>query len=158
MNQLREELKLALEADDRARLEEIIEEANPDDYEALRDLVQDPGTTETYRRRALYALGNWPEREEDAVKLIAAVLPDFAELERITALSMLGRIGTPEARDVLLDFRDDEAPDVRRQVVSSLARHPDERTVKVLHEMAEDDESPIVRDKAQRVVEHLDSR
>lgn len=156
MIQLSEELELALEADDRARLEQVIEAAEPDDYRTLRELVRDPGTPEMHRRRALYAIGKWPDRDEDAVTEIAAVLPDLGELERITAISTLGRIGSPEAKEVLLEYRDDDAPDVRRQVASSLARYPDDRTIEALHLMAEDDESEAVRAKAERVIERLD--
>ena len=156
MTTLHEELELALEADDRARLERIIEDADPDDYRTLRELVRDPGTPEMYRRRALYAIGKWPDRDEEAVAEIADVLPELGELERVTAISTLGRIGSDEAKEVLLQYRDDDAPDVRRQVVASLARLPDERAVETLHSMAEDDESEAVRAKAERAVERLD--
>jgi HEAT repeat protein len=102
------------------------------------------------------ALGKWPDREAEAAEAIESVLPRLTELERITAVSALGRIGTPAARDILLQFRSD-APDVRRQAVNALARIRDETAMDAIREMAEEDDSEMVREKAQEMLARQDT-
>lgn len=145
MAELREELQLALEADDRERLEILIDEGNREDFEALKTLVEDEQTSSTFRRKAMYALGKWPDRQEEAVELIQRTLPTMDELETITAVSTLGRIGTPRARDVVLEFRDAEEPDVRRQVVNALGRIGTDEALEALRSMVDREEVEPIR-------------
>jgi HEAT repeat protein len=156
MVEIREQLEKALKSDDLGPLETIVEQGNPDDFETLRELVRDEETSDTYRRRAMSALGKWPDREAEAAEAIESVLPRLTELERITAVSALGRIGTPAARDILLQFRSD-APDVRRQAVNALARIRDETAMDAIREMAEEDDSEMVREKAQEMLARQDT-
>lgn len=156
MVEIHEELEKALESDDPGPMETIIKQANPDDFETLQELVQDEETSETYRRRSISALGKWPDRDDEATEAIQAVLPRLTELERITAISALGRIGTPEARDTIVEFRNDDAPDVRRQVVTALARIEDETAGDVIREMADSDEEDYVRELAQEKVQQME--
>ena len=156
MVEIREQLEKALNSDDLGPLETIVEQGNPDDFETLRELVRDEETSETYRRRAMSALGKWPDREAEAAEAIESVLPRLTELERITAVSALGRIGTPAARDILLQFRSD-APDVRRQAVNALARIRDETAMDAIREIAEEDDSEMVRAKAQDMLARQDT-
>jgi HEAT repeat protein len=157
MVELRKELEGALESDDLGPLERIIERGDPDDFETLQELVQDEDTSETYRRRAMTALGKWPDREDEAVEVIEFVLPGLSEIERITAVSALGRVGTPAARDVLLECRDD-VPDVRRQAVKALGRIRDETAETAIREMAEEDTSEMVRETALKQIQRMDER
>ena len=157
MVELRKELEGALESDDLGPLERIIERGDPDDFETLQELVQDEDTSETYRRRAMTALGKWPDREDEAVEVIEFVLPGLSEIERITAVSALGRVGTPAARDVLLECRDD-VPDVRRQAVKALGRIRDETAATAIREMAEEDTSEMVRETALKQIQRMDER
>lgn len=157
MVELRNELEGALESDDLGPLERIIEQGDPDDFETLQALVRDEDTSEMYRRRAMTALGKWPDREDQALEVIESVLPGLNEIERITAVSALGRIGTPAARDVLLECRDD-VPDVRRQAVKALGRIQDEPAETTIREMAAQDESEMVRETALEQIQQLDER
>lgn len=157
MVELRKELEGALESDDLGPLERIIEQGDPDDFETLRELVRDEDTSETYRRRAMTALGKWPDRGDEAVDVIESVLPGLSEIERITAVSALGRVGTPAARDVLLEYRDD-VPDVRRQAVKALGRIRDETAETAIREMAEEDTSEMVRETALKQIQQMDER
>lgn len=150
-----EDLRRALEADDSEELEGIIERGHPEDFEALQGLIEDEETPTIYRRRALYALGKWPDRETDSVNVIEAVLPRLTELERITAVSTLGRIGTSDARELMVSKADDDSPDVRRQVVKGLSRIADETAMDTLREFAEDDETAHVRELAQETLRRL---
>jgi len=156
MVEIREQLEKALNSDDLGPLETIVERGDPDDFETLRELVRSEETSETYRRRAMSALGRWPDREDEAAEAIESVLPRLTEIERITAMSALGRIGTPAARDILLRSRSD-APDVRRQAVNALARIRDEAAMDAIREMAEEDDSEMVREKAQELLARRDT-
>ncbi|MFC6939344.1 HEAT repeat domain-containing protein [Salinirubellus sp. GCM10025818] len=155
MVRITEDLRLALEADDPEELEEIIERGDPEDFGTFQELIENEETSTTYRRRALYALGKWPDRETDAVNTIESVLPRLTELERITAVSTLRRIGTSDARELIVSKADDDSPDVRRQVVKGLSRIGDETAMDMLRELAKDDETEHVRELAQEKLRRL---
>lgn len=154
MVELSQELKGALESDDSGPLESIAERGAPEDFETLAALVRDEATSERYRRRATSALGRWPDREDQAVDAIESALVGRTELERIAAIDALGRIGTPAAREAILQHLDDE-PDVRRTAVTALARIGDDPAIEAVQELAEDD-AEIVRDKARAVLDEGD--
>jgi HEAT repeat protein len=155
MADLTEELQLALEADDRHRLDALIERADPADEQGLKDLVSAPDTPETYRRRAMYALSRWPGAGDDAVAVIEQHFADFGELERITAISALGHIGTEKAVQAVLAHRDDAAPDVRRQVAKELGRVATPTALEQLREIKTKDASELVRDMATKQLQRL---
>jgi HEAT repeat protein len=155
MADLPEELQLALEADDRHRLDAIIERADPADAERLKGLIAAPETPPTYRRRAMYALSRWPGLGDEAVTLIEQNLPRFDELERITAISSLGRIGTEKAVQAILLRRDDDAPDVRRQVARELGRVATPAALEQLRILESRDKSELVREMATKQLKRL---
>jgi len=155
MERITEDLRLALEADDPEELEAIIERGHPEDFEAFQGVIENEETPTTYRRRALYALGKWPDRDSDAVNVIESVLPRLTELERITAISTLGRIGTADARELIVSKADDDSPDVRRQVIKGLSRIEDETAMDTLREFAEADETEHVRELARETLRRL---
>lgn len=156
MVEIGEELEMALESDDAGEMEMIIERGDPEDFETLQELVRDEETSKMYRRRAMSALGKWPDHEDEATDAIQSVLPRLNEIERITAMAALGRIGTPEARETVVEFRDDDAPDVRRQVVAALARIEDDTARDVIREMAEEDETDYVRELAREKSQEIE--
>lgn len=153
MVEIRQDLKLALEADDRERLDRIIADADPDDFATLQGLIESPEASSTYRRRALYALGQWPDRGDEAATAIRAALPRLDEIERIGAVNALGRIGTPAALDAVLEYADDPAPDVRRQVATAVKRIAPPDAEQRLRQLAETDEVEHVRKHAERLLE-----
>jgi HEAT repeat protein len=122
MIELRHELRLALEAEDRDRLERVVASGDEDDFEDLQALVRDEETPSVFRRTALYALCRWPGKDEEAVETIASVLPRLEEVERMAAVNALGRIGTEQALEVVAARADDPAPDVRWEVAKALDR------------------------------------
>jgi HEAT repeat protein len=158
MVELSEDLELALEAIELGELGRIVREGDPDDFEALRELARAPETSSEHRRRALYALGTWSGREADATEAVRSVLRerDPDEPERVAAAAALGRIGTPDARDLLVELADDDAPDVRRQVVNALARVGDDAARRELRALAEADAASSVREHAAETVRRLE--
>lgn len=138
-------LELALEADDRDRLQRIIIEARAADFALLQALVEDADTPPIYRRKAMYALGRWPDRNAAAVATIAAALPHLNELERMTAVDTLGRIGTNAALNMVLDCVVDDDADVRRQVVKALGRIGTTPAIMALKHIAATDRADDVR-------------
>lgn len=153
MIEIPEYLELALAADDRDRLQRIIERAAPDDFALLQALVADDDTPPNYRRKAMFALGQWPGRNDEAVATIAAALPELTELERITAVDALGRIGTEAALDVVLNCVEDDEPDVRRQVVKALDEIGSGRAVAALDRIAASENVDYVRALAEEKVQ-----
>jgi HEAT repeat protein len=157
MADLPEELQLALEADDRHRLDTLIERADPADEQRLKDLVSASDTPETYRRRAMYALSRWPGASDDAVTVIEQHFASFGELERITAVSALGHIGTEKAVQAILARRDDAAPDVRRQVAKELGRVATPTALEQLREIRTKDASELVREVATKQLQQRET-
>lgn len=143
-----EHVLLALEADDRDRLQRILAAGDPADFALLRAVVEDDDAPPEYRRKAMYALGRWSGRDDEAVETIASVLPGLGELERITAVNALGRIGSDAALEVTLRYAEDDQAEVRRQVVKSLDRIGSTRAVEALRRIAEQDPAEHVRDLA----------
>ena len=152
MIDVRDELRLALEADDRGRLDRIIAAGDEDDFEALQALVRDRETPSTFRRKALDALGRWPGKGEEAVATIEPALPQLDELERMAAIAALGRIGTEQALQVVIAYVDDPAPDVRRQVAKALDRIRTPSASAVLRDLAANERVDYVRDRAEELL------
>jgi HEAT repeat protein len=149
MVELRDELELALNGIEAEGLDRIADEADSADFEALEELVRSADTAPAARRRALYALGRWPGREDEVLAAVRAALPVMNERERIAAADALGRVGTPAAREELVALESDPAPDVRRQVVHALARIGGETAHEELRTLAEDDPVAYVREQAE---------
>jgi len=151
-------LELALEADDRDRLERLIAEGDESDFDLLQLLVEREDTPPNYRRKAMYALGRWPDRKETAASTIAAAMPKLTELERITAVDALGRIGTDAALNAVMGYAADDDADVRRQVVKALDRIGTAPAVEALDRMAAEDNVDYVRSLAQEKAEAVRRR
>jgi HEAT repeat protein len=152
MVEVRDELRLALEADDRGRLERIIAAGDEDDFETLQALLGDSDAPSNYRRKALYAVGRWPGKGEEAVATIESTLPQLDEVERMAAINSLGRIGTEQALEVVIAYVDDPAPDVRRQVAKALDRIRTPSAAAVLRDLAANERVDYVRDRAQELL------
>ena len=155
MVEFTEELEDAIEAEESGLLEVIAERADPDDRRILEAVVRDESSDERYRVRALYALGNWTEQQDEIVETIESAYSDLSERERFTAIDALGRLGTPEARRAIIDHRDAESPDIRRQVVNALSRIGDEASREELSALLEEEEVDFVRESAQRQLKRL---
>jgi HEAT repeat protein len=149
MIDMRDDLRLALEADDRDRLDRVIAAGGEDDFETLRALIVDRATPSTFRRKALYAMGRWPAKEEAAIATIGSALPRLDEVERMGAINSLGRIGTEQALDVVLPYAQDPAPDVRRQVAKALDRIGTPRAAAALRDLAAAERVDHVRNRAE---------
>jgi HEAT repeat protein len=146
MAELPEEIRLALEADDRERLDAIVERAAVDDANILKELISDPSTPSVFRRRAMYAMSIWPGEGSAVVSLIEQGLPQFDELERITAVSALGSVGSDAAIRVMAARRRDAAPDVRRHLAKALGRIGTRAAVEQLRAIERDESVDMVRD------------
>ena len=158
MNEISEELQLALEADDRDRLDMIIEKDDPDDFATLLSIVQDEEAPESYRRKSLYAVGEMTDPDGTAVTIIGEALPGMSELERITAVNVLGGIGTAEATEVVIKNATDDAPDVRREVVRSLDRIGTAEAMSSLSAMAAEEEVDYVQEMAEERLQDAEER
>jgi HEAT repeat protein len=152
MIEVPEELRLALEADDRDRLERVIAAGDEEDFETLQALVADGETTSSFRRRALFALGRWPGRGQAAIATIRSSLPRLDEVERMGAINALGRIGTEQALDVVVAYVHDPAADVRRQVAKALDRIGTPRAAAALRDLAASERVDYVRDRAEELL------
>jgi HEAT repeat protein len=152
MTEVREDLQLALEADDRERLERIIAVGADSDFDTLQALVATEETPTTFRRRALYALGRWHGKEDTAVVTIESVLPRLEEVERMAAMDALGRIGTSRALDAIVAHVDDPSPEVRRLVAKSLARIGSPRAAEVLAHLTSAESVDYVRQRAEQLL------
>ena len=149
MIELRGELQLALQADDRERIDRVIAAGAEEDFETLQALVEDQSTPSSFRRKALDALARWPDKAEETVTTVASALPQLDEVERMGAIKALERVGNEQALEVIAAYADDPAPDVRRQVAKALARIGTPRAVEILRNLAATERVDYVRDRAE---------
>jgi HEAT repeat protein len=157
MNEERDDLQLALEADDRDRLERTIADGRDSDFDRLRMLVLSDETAPIIRRKALYALGRWPNKGQEATESIGSALPRLDETERMSAIDALGHIGTERALEIVATFVGDPAPDVRRQTVYALDQIGTPQAVAVLREIVAREPVGYVRDRAEQLLRRLPS-
>ncbi|UCG83542.1 MAG: HEAT repeat domain-containing protein [Dehalococcoidia bacterium] len=121
MTKVSEKLVRALESDDACDLGRVIKEGKQEDFEALRSLLSlEPGIKPEHVNKAIYALGRWGDPAP--VATIRSILPQLDEAGRISAIDALGRLGTKEALDGVLDHVDDSSPHVRKFVTRALGR------------------------------------
>jgi HEAT repeat protein len=153
MNEIPEHIQTALEADDAELLMAIIRQGDPDDFRVFEELARDAETPPEIRRKALYALGRWPDQEEEALEAIAVALPQLDELERIAALDALGRLAVPQAVGVVMTLAEAGEPDIRRSVVQALDSLGTAEALEAVARFAEDDNSEMVRDVARRALQ-----
>jgi HEAT repeat protein len=148
---LSQELVVALEADEAEQLDDVIEKRRPEDFDALRKLATGERVEQSYRTRALYALGRWAD--PSVVDAIVSLLPHLEEAERIAAVEALGRLSTQEALDAIRARSRDPSPRVRKFVVEALARSADPRSAGILREIAATDPEEWVRNVARRRID-----
>jgi HEAT repeat protein len=133
----------ALETDEPGPLDAIVREQRPEDFDVLRRIATSHQVSESFRTKALYALGRWGDRR--AVPEIARVLPTLDEGGRIAAIDALGRLGGAEIVDVVAAYRDDPSPQVRKFVVKALSRVGDAKARAQLESISRDDPQEWVR-------------
>lgn len=142
MPAMSEALREALESDCGHSLEPVVAERNPQDFQALLAVVEQPSQTDE-RLKALHLLGRWGE--QSAVPVIRRLLPELNELERCRAIDALGRLGGPEAQAVVLEHADDPSPQVRKFAVHALTRLDTPKARDVLQRIKQDDPAEFVR-------------
>jgi HEAT repeat protein len=151
MAELPDDLRQALEADDAEDLGRVLRRRRPADLAALmRLLTPDPAVPvpPNLRTKALYALGAWGDPA--AVPRITQLLPDLDERGRMSALSALDRLGTPEADAAILAHVNDSSPQVRKIVVSALKKRETRQARRALQAVASGDPVEWVRETAVR--------
>lgn len=155
MVHLSEDLRIALDADDAQELGRIIRRQRQTDFDALVDLLSDPGASTEYRMKAFTALGRWGNR--GVIPTIRQALPQLEYRERIAAIDALGRLGTGEAEEAVSAYADDDSPQVRKFVVLALERIDSTAAREKLRGMARLDSDAWIRSFAGRRLGEEDS-
>jgi HEAT repeat protein len=149
MTVMSEALLEALGADESGDLEAVVDQRRPEDFEALRSLLTlDPSVDPLHRARATYALGRWGDPA--VVAEIRGLLPGVEEAERIGAIDALGRLGTEEALDGILEHVDDPLVPVRKFVTRALGRINTPRARAELSRLEQTDPSDYIRSEASK--------
>ena len=149
MPELTNELRSALGSDCAHDLEFVLEKRRPEDFEALQSLLtMAPAVKPEQLTKVIALLGRWGD--PSPVTTIRDILPNLDESGRISAIDALGRLGTGEALEGVLNYVDDPSPHVRKFVVYALDRSETPRTREVLRRIAETDPSEFVRKAASR--------
>lgn len=152
MAQVSEALLGALESDCATDLEYVIKEKKQEDFEVLQGFLSlDPSISSQHRTRALYALGRWGNPV--VVDNIRRILPDLDEAGRISAVDALGRLGTHEALEGILNRANDPSPQVRKVVVYALSKSNALEARVKLREIATRDPIDYVRERASKYIE-----
>jgi HEAT repeat protein len=140
---------VALEAEEACELDELVQEQNPEDFEALQGLLSlDASVNPAHRTNAIYALGRWGDPAP--VPTIRSILPQLDESARICAVDALGRLGTQEALEGVIESVDDESPHVRKFAARALGRINTPEARAKLREIEADDSTDFVRDLASK--------
>jgi HEAT repeat protein len=142
-----ETLNEALNSDCGHSLDDVVKARREEDFIRLLDVVEQPATPE-HRLKGLHLLALWGDRR--AVAAIRRVLPGLDEIARARAVDALGRLGGPDALEVLLAHTSDPSPHVRKFVVHGLKRSDDGRARAALNTMASRDPADFVRALAGR--------
>jgi HEAT repeat protein len=137
-----ETLNEALNSDCGHSLDDVLTAHREEDFIRLLEVVAQPATPE-HRLKALHLLALWGDRR--AVAPIRRALPGLAEIARARAIDALGRLGGPEALEVLLAHTSDPSPQVRKFVVHGLRRSNDDRARVALNTIASGDPADFVR-------------
>ena len=100
-------------------MEQLMESKRSQDFSDLLALLK-KGSDGSYSRvKALYALGRWGD--EAAATSICEVIPTLNEIERLTAAEALGRLGSAQALECVLQLKEDPSPHVRKFATRALA-------------------------------------
>jgi HEAT repeat protein len=142
---LSDNVRTALESDDRHEIDELVKARRQADFAELAELLSpEVSVPSDYRSKALYALGR--SKDPSFVPAIRRLLPELNERGRISAIDALGRLGTPEAIAEISAQRADESPQVRKFVVLALKRSRTREARRAVTEIAADDPEEWVRD------------
>ncbi len=139
----------ALEVDESCDLDEIIQQRQQADFEALLSLLAlEASVKPAHRERALYALGRWGNRA--AVAPILGLLPHLEPTERIRTIDALGRLNAQEALAGILDYANDQSPHVRKFVTRALGRINSPEAQTKLREIERHDAVDFIRSLASK--------
>jgi HEAT repeat protein len=149
-----DELIQILETECGHSIGDVLSQKSPDLFAALMTLLApDAAVSALHRQRALHLVGRWGDPA--AVPAIRRLLPHLEARERLVAVDALGRIGTADALDGVLEHVEDPSPDVRRFVVSALRRIGTPPARARLNELARHDPTDFVRDRAAKALSSL---
>ena len=151
MANISKELQGALESDCARAFQPVILAKKPEDFEALQSLLSlDPAIEPQHRAKAMALLGRWGDPAP--VAAIRRLLPELGETERVTAVDALGRLGTEEALEGVLERSEDSSPHVRKFVARALTRIDTERARTKLKDLADKDSTAYVREYAGKLL------
>jgi HEAT repeat protein len=151
MAEISNELRRALESDCAQDMCAIVDKRDDKDFEQLRALIStDPSIPRDQRRKAIYAVGRWGDTK--VVADINRVIDDLDAMGLVTAIDALGRLGTPAARDKIIQFGDHPSPEVRKFVIRALGRLRGRTVQAKLRQMQESDPLPYLRNIARAYV------
>ncbi|MCB9761802.1 MAG: HEAT repeat domain-containing protein [Alphaproteobacteria bacterium] len=132
-------------------VEDVVSRDSDQDFTELREVLSDPQAEPALRRTAVHLLGRFGRPE--AVPDIVRSIPHLDATARITAIDALGHLGGDEALAAVVDLSHHADPDVRRFVVTALDRMGSEPALAQLKKLSEADDSPMVRRKAERLLQ-----
>ena len=151
MNNFSVELTQAIESDCAHAMEALMQAKRKEDFDSLLELLEQDVDESNAKVRALYALGRWGDNK--ATTVIVKALPSFNELERVTAVDALGRMGGTDALDSVITLKEDPSPNVRKFVVRALSRFKKVKADKELKSMIANDKEEFVRNYASKLLD-----
>jgi HEAT repeat protein len=142
------ELTNAVESDCAHSMEQLMEAKRDQDFTGLLSLLKKDADGSYAKVKALYALGRWGN--QSAAPSIREVIPNLNEIERLTAVDALGRLGSTDALDGVIQLREDPSPHVRKFVVKALSRFKKPKAEKELELMQNEDKEEFIREYAKK--------
>ena len=140
-----------MEADCAHSVEEVMKAKSKEDFQALQSLLsKDASVKPGQRAKVFYMLGRWGDPAP--VSAIREILPRLDETEKVSALDALGRLGTKEALDGILEHTGDSSPQVRKFAARALARIDRPDAQRKLKEIQAKDPVDYVRNLAAKYV------
>lgn len=115
-------------------------------HDALNHVVQEDGWPEEQRNRAVYLLGLWPD--DDTVAMLERTVDRLDERGRMAAASVLARVHSEVALDLLGQLAGDESEDVRRVAINAIGESPVPEAERMLRRIAADDGAESNRQRA----------
>jgi HEAT repeat protein len=147
MTVMSEELLEALEADETGDLDAIIEQ-RPRRFRRPTKPHAGPDRRGVAPGKGHLRLG--ARGDPAVVEAIQGLLPHLDQAERIAAIDALGRLGTEDASDSILQYVDDESMPVRKFVTRALGRINTPRARAELSKLERTDPSDYIRSLASK--------
>lgn len=117
---------------------------------ALERVATEHTWSPEFRNRAVYLLGLWPD--DETVAVIGQAVPSLDQRGRMAAGSVLARIHSRAALDLLDPLVRDDSDDVRRVAINAIGESDQPHAAALLRRVASEDHAELNRERAKQVL------